>query len=52
MWKSELRTEIAGVKAELKADVAGVKADVLVLKWMMGFILAFQVAIFGKLFLH
>ena len=50
--KSELRTEIAGVKAELKADVAGVKADVLVLKGMMGFILAFQVAIFGKLFLH
>ncbi len=33
-------------------DVASVKSELLVLKWMMGFILAFQVAIVGKLFLH
>ncbi|MEO5375836.1 MAG: integrase [Alphaproteobacteria bacterium] len=33
-------------------DVSSLKADMLVMKWMMGFILAFQVAIFAKLFLH
>lgn len=29
--------------------IGDVKADVLVLKWMMGFILVFQVAVLGKL---
>jgi len=38
--------------AELKRDTADVKRDVFLLKWMMGFGLAFQVAIFIKLFLH
>ena len=33
-------------------DVASLKADTAILKWMMGFVLAFQVAIFAKLFLH
>ena len=33
-------------------EVASVKGELLVIKWMMGFVLAFQVAIFGKLFLH
>jgi hypothetical protein len=33
-------------------DVASLKTDTSVLKWMMGFVLAFQVAIFAKLFLH
>ena len=33
-------------------DVAALRGDLLVLKWMMGFVLAFQVAIFAKLFLH
>ena len=28
------------------------KPDVLLLKWMMGFILAFQIGIFAKLFMH
>jgi len=65
--KSELKSDLAEVRSELKSDLAqvehrletkiehdvgAVKADVLVLKWMMGFVLAFQVAIFGKLFLH
>jgi hypothetical protein len=31
-------------------DVA--KTDTSILKWMMGFVLAIQVAIFAKLFLH
>ncbi len=33
-------------------DVASVKGELLVIKGMMGFVLASQVAVFGKLFLH
>ncbi|MDQ6702908.1 MAG: integrase [Pseudomonadota bacterium] len=33
-------------------DMASLKTDTSILKWMMGFVLAFQVAIFAKLFLH
>ena len=33
-------------------DLASLKTDTAILKWMMGFVLAFQVAIFAKLFLH
>ena len=33
-------------------DEALLKTDTSILKWMMGFVLAFQVAIFAKLFLH
>jgi hypothetical protein len=53
--KADLKADIGGVKAEIggvKAEIGGVKAEVLLLKWMMGFVLAFQVAIFAKLFLH
>ena len=33
-------------------DVALLKTDTSILKWMIGFVLAFQVAILAKLFLH
>jgi hypothetical protein len=33
-------------------EVSSIKGDLLVIKWMMGFVLAFQVAIFAKLFMH
>jgi hypothetical protein len=33
-------------------DVISVKAELLLIKWMIGFVLAFQVAIFAKLFMH
>jgi hypothetical protein len=33
-------------------DVTSLKSDVNLMKWMMGFVLAFQIAIFVKLFLH
>jgi len=33
-------------------DVASLKSDMSVMKWMMGFVLAFQIAIFVKLFVH
>jgi hypothetical protein len=35
-----------------KRDGASLKTDTSILKWMMDFVLAFQVAIFAKLFLH
>jgi hypothetical protein len=33
-------------------DVSSIKSDLTVMKWMMGFVLAFQVAIFAKMFIH
>jgi hypothetical protein len=33
-------------------DVSALKSDMSVMKWMMGFVLAFQVAIFIRLFIH
>ena len=43
-----VEADIAG----LKQDMTEVKRDLFLLKWMMGFLLAFQIAIFIKLFLH
>jgi hypothetical protein len=34
------------------SDVTSLKSDMSLMKWMMGFVLAFQVAIFVKLFIH
>jgi hypothetical protein len=50
--KADLREGLAALKADFRAEIATVKADVLLLKWMMGFVLAFQVGIFAKLFAH
>jgi hypothetical protein len=33
-------------------DVSSLKGELLVIKWMMGFALAFQAAIFAKVLLH
>ena len=33
-------------------DVSGLKSDVALMKWMMGFVLALQVGISVKLFIH
>jgi hypothetical protein len=33
-------------------DVTSLKTDLTVMKWMMGFVLGFQVAVFAKLFIH
>jgi methionine-rich copper-binding protein CopC len=49
--KASTKSDIESVKSSLQADNADTKADVRVLKWMMGFVLAFQVAIFIKMFL-
>ena len=45
---AELRRDVSGMEGRL----SGLRGDVLLLKWMLGFALAFQVAIFLKLFLH
>ena len=57
--KSELRetelrldAKISEVQLRLDAKISEVKSENLLTKWMMGFVLAFQVAIFVKLFLH
>jgi len=33
-------------------DVASIKSELLLMKWMLGFVLAFQIAIAVKLFVH
>ncbi len=33
-------------------DVSSIKSELNVIKWMMGFVLAFQAAIFTRLFMH
>ncbi len=46
---AEMRTEFAKFKAEVREEIRPIKADVLVLKWMVGFLLAICLAILGKL---
>lgn len=50
-----LDTRIGEVKSELKADIAEVKAELKstsrLHNWMIGVVLAFQMAIFAKMFL-
>ncbi len=33
-------------------DVGSLKSDMNLMKWMLGFVLAFQIGIFVKLFIH
>jgi hypothetical protein len=52
---AELQRDVAELKRDvidMKGDVAELKRDNLLMKWMLGFVLAFQVAIFFKLFLQ
>ena len=39
-------------KAELNANLAPVKAEIAILRWMIGFVLAFVIAMTFRLFLH
>ena len=41
--RTELKADIAALRTELKADIATVTADLLVLKWMVGLIIAAEV---------
>ena len=50
-----IEADIGEVKrdiADLKLSVANLQRDNLLIKWMLGFLLTFQVAIFFQLFLH
>jgi hypothetical protein len=40
----------AGALSRRDDDVSSLKADVLLMKWMLGFVLAFQIAFAFKLF--
>ena len=42
----------AGALSRRDDDVTSLKSDMALMKWMMGFVLAFQVGIFVKLFIH
>jgi hypothetical protein len=44
--------EQIATKSELREEISPVKADLLLVKWVMAFVLAFQVAIFAKTFIH
>jgi hypothetical protein len=39
-------------KSDLREELSPIKTDTHIHKWMIGFVLAFQVAIFAKMFLH
>ena len=45
-----LRT--ATVLSRRDDDVSAIESELLVMKWMIGFVLAFQIAIAVKLFVH
>ena len=45
------KSDLVDVKAELKADIATIAADLLVLKWMVGLIIAVEALPFLKFLL-
>ena len=45
-------SKAAGALAKRDDDVATIKGDVLLMRWMLGFVLAFQIAFAFKLFAH
>ncbi len=50
-----LKTDVAALKGDIVTlirRIAALEGDNLLMKWMLGFVLAFQIAIFIKLFLH
>jgi hypothetical protein len=48
----EKALKAAGALSKRDDDVATLKSDVLLIKWMLGFVLAFQVAFAFKIFGH
>lgn len=44
--------DLTAAVTSLKLDIASVKADQVLTEWMVGFLLAFNVAIIFKLFSH
>lgn len=50
--KTGLDTKIADVKTGLELKITALDGRINLLQWMIGFTLAFQLAIFFKLFIH
>lgn len=50
--QSEKALRAAGALAPRDDDVGSLKADMALMKWMLGVVMAFEIAIFFKLFLH
>ena len=48
--REEKALKAASALSRRDDDVSAIKAELLLIKWMMGFVLAFQVAIFVKMF--
>jgi DNA-binding transcriptional MerR regulator len=48
----KLESKVDAVDRRLDIKITAVQGEMTLLKWMMGFVLAFQVAIFAKLLLH
>lgn len=51
-FQRQLDSKIDGVEHRLELRIGKLEGDGVLAKWMLGFVLAFQVAIFAKLFLH
>jgi hypothetical protein len=47
-----LRSELEAVDRRLDLKITALQGEMTLLKWMMGFVLAFQVALFAKQFLN
>jgi hypothetical protein len=50
--KTDLELKIGNLKTDLELKISDLKGELHLQKWMLGFVLAFQLAIFAKLFLH
>jgi len=40
------------LRSDIREETAPIKAELPLMKWMVGFVLAFQIALFVKLFVH
>ena len=47
-----LSLKIEALNRRLDLKITAPQGEMVLLKWMMGFVLAFQIAIFAKMFLH
>ena len=45
----KLRTEMTALRGEIRADIAALSGELMLLKWMMGVLIAFAVAAFARL---
>jgi len=50
--KADLDRSVAELGSALRVEIGGVRSELVLVKWMIGFMLALLVAVFGKLFLR